>query len=323
MAIFIGPKNLKMKRLLIIIFALLTVVTSTAQGNCSDEDLQYMAENNEFVLQLTQDCGTDCVFEADPEGCVVTCIQAQTPLSDDCALCFAEQVQCVVDNCFFDCLFGSADDCAACVTANCLDGFQVCAGIVDIDGDGFTVLTDCDDNNFDINPDATEIWYDGVDQNCDGLNDFDQDQDGDDSVDYGGTDCDDMNNATSNDASTFYADVDMDGWGDEANSIIACVQPPNTVINPGDCDDTRDDVYPGAPGTQEGIDNNCNGVLDPDEEFQCMGDFNQDNIINTTDLLTLLADMGCVGTCVADMDNNQTVTTTDLLLFLSVFGTFC
>ena len=37
---------------------------------------------------------------------------------------------------------------------------------------------DCDDENFDINPSVTEIWYDGVDQNCDGLNDYDQDGDG-------------------------------------------------------------------------------------------------------------------------------------------------
>ena len=34
-------------------------------------------------------------------------------------------------------------------------------------------------------------WYDGIDKNCDGLNDFDQDSDGEDSDQHGGNDCDD------------------------------------------------------------------------------------------------------------------------------------
>ncbi|MCB9679608.1 MAG: hypothetical protein H6737_31165 [Alphaproteobacteria bacterium] len=37
--------------------------------------------------------------------------------------------------------------------------------------------TDCDDTDADVYPGAEEVWYDGVDQSCDG-NDLDQDEDG-------------------------------------------------------------------------------------------------------------------------------------------------
>ncbi len=129
----------------------------------------------------------------------------------------------------------------------------------DIDGDGFgdannTVQDcvqpagytfnseDCDDNNPDVNPDATEICND-IDDNCDGLID-----DSDPSLDG---------------LETYYLDNDGDGFGAEENVITACDQPANFVLISGDCNDDNPDINPAAediPGN--GIDDDCDGVVD-------------------------------------------------------------
>lgn len=70
----------------------------------------------------------------------------------------------------------------------------------DGDGDGFLAGEDCDDADPAVNPEAEEIWYDGVDQDCDGASDFDADGDGHDSDQYGGVDCDDTDPAVGPDA---------------------------------------------------------------------------------------------------------------------------
>ena len=46
---------------------------------------------------------------------------------------------------------------------------------------GYTpVAGDCNDYNKAIHPGAAETWYDGVDSDCNGCNDYDQDGDGQD-----------------------------------------------------------------------------------------------------------------------------------------------
>ena len=68
----------------------------------------------------------------------------------------------------------------------------------DLDGDGAGVGTDCNVLDPNIGPSQEEIWYDGIDQNCDG-NDDDQDGDGFASVDSPtgeGVDCWDDPNTT-------------------------------------------------------------------------------------------------------------------------------
>ena len=63
---------------------------------------------------------------------------------------------------------------------------------VDADGDGYGVDEDCDDGDAGVHPGVDEVWYDGVDQNCDGLSDYDADGDGTYVDGIGADDCDDF-----------------------------------------------------------------------------------------------------------------------------------
>lgn len=52
----------------------------------------------------------------------------------------------------------------------------------------------------------------------------------------------------------------------------------------------------------------------------CLGDFNNDSAVNSTDLLLLLGDFGCSANCLTDLDGDGLSGTGDLLLFLAAFG---
>ena len=60
-----------------------------------------------------------------------------------------------------------------------------------------------------------------------------------------------------------YADVDGDGFGGAnvvCSASLPCTLP--GVYTTGDCDDTRANVYPGAPELCDGLDNDCDGAVD-------------------------------------------------------------
>lgn len=62
---------------------------------------------------------------------------------------------------------------------------------------------------------------------------------------------------------TFYQDLDGDGFGDSANSVLACGPDYGYVDNDLDCDDLDASINPNsAELCSDGIDNNCNGVID-------------------------------------------------------------
>ncbi len=98
--------------------------------------------------------------------------------------------------------------------------------------------TDCDDTNEKAYPGNTETC-DLIDNNCNGV------------VDEGVQ-------------TTYYADVDEDGYGDPAVTQLGCSLPTGYSADNTDCDDARAETNPGATEYCNGYDDNCNGVIDED-----------------------------------------------------------
>ncbi len=141
---------------------------------------------------------------------------------------------------------------------------------------------DCDDANASANPDATELWYDGADQDCDGADDFDQDGDGFTVESSGGDDCDDTDPQVHPDASDApydgvdsncdgESDYDFDRDGHDAQAYGG-----------DDCDDTDPDVNPGAEEIwYDGVDEDCDGGSDHDQDGD--GFDSQDHVVDGGD----------------------------------------
>ena len=117
-----------------------------------------------------------------------------------------------------------------------------------------------------MNPGAEEIWYDGLDRNCDGGSDFDQDGDGHDALALdSGDDCDDLRAEVHPGAEeVWYNDLDDDCGGDNDNDRDADGYWAATRGGP-DCDDENARVFPGqtlwfAVDRGDGsFDYNCSG----------------------------------------------------------------
>ncbi len=116
-------------------------------------------------------------------------------------------------------------------------------------GDWLPTSGDCDDADAAANPGATEVCNGGTDDDCDDLADDD-----DPSLDL-------------DSASTFYVDVDGDGWGGDAYSFLSCAAPSEAaVVLGGDCADNDVRISPGAdevcsPPFQP-LDEDCDGLID-------------------------------------------------------------
>jgi len=124
--------------------------------------------------------------------------------------------------------------------------------------------TDCDDTAASVNPGATEVPYNGKDDDCNPATP-DDDLDGDT---YGiATDCDD-NDANEHPGQTWYKDADNDLYSDGTTDTTSCTRPTGYKVaseltaTSGDCNDIVAAVHPGATELCNGIDDDCDTMVD-------------------------------------------------------------
>ena len=197
---------------------------------------------------------------------------------------------------------------------------------LDKDGDGYEIDRDCDDTDPSIHPGAVEIVADGVDQDCNDreLCYLDADDDGardaeavvsspdlsctdpNEAVAADPIDCDEADPSVHPGATEVvadgvdsdcdgtercYLDDDLDGYGE----ITVVTSPEWTCTADGvadnalDCNDSRDDVNPGAVEiVADGVDSDCDGteLCWVDDDLDGFG--TSFGAVSTTDI-------GCVG----------------------------
>jgi hypothetical protein len=110
---------------------------------------------------------------------------------------------------------------------------------------------DCDDENADINPEAIEIC-DQIDDDCDGETD--------EGV-----------------VTTFYYDADGDGFGNIDATMTGCTADEGYVSDSSDCDDTDTAINPGMSEICNGVDDNCDGMIDDNAPFTFYADADGDS----------------------------------------------
>lgn len=233
------------------------------------------ADGGSFVCTEDRDC-SDGLFCNGDESCNPSapganpsgCLAGTPPCTDMCDE--------VADTCLTDCEDADGD------------------GVPDIACGG----SDCDDGDANVFPGAAEVCDDaGVDEDCDPLTVGERDADGDGFApaeccngERCGLDCDDDDDAvkpgqvevcndTDDDCdgsidegvrAEAWPDADRDGWGDaDGTPETVCVVPSGAATRGGDCNDANPFQNPGAVDSCNGLDDDCDGVLDESGDTAC------------------------------------------------------
>jgi len=264
--------------------------------DCDDTDpLIYPGATEDCLDNKDNDCDGQVDFEDSDCDDIVT-NPAPEDFDEDG---FTEDVDCNDDDeninpeAQEDCFDGIDNDC----DNNIDEADEDCPEVIvnpapeDSDGDGFYEWEDCNDDDENINPDAAEDCFDGIDNNCNQLiddadpecaeiivNPGPEDNDGDGFYEW--EDCNDLDENINPDA----AENCFDGIDNDCDQNIddADDECPEVIVNPApedsdgdgfyeweDCNDTDENINPGAQeDCFDGIDNNCNQLID-DADPEC------------------------------------------------------
>jgi hypothetical protein len=228
---------------------------SPLQGDCADFDTAFHPDAPDVDGDsLDHNCDDLDRADADRDGVI-----AATSGGDDCDDHDAGRSPLLVEVPYD----GADNDCEAATPDD------------DLDGDGAPFATDCDDDDPDRSPTAIELCNE-VDDDCD------------DVIDDGLT-------------SDWYADVDLDSFGDPASAISTCSPAPDAVSNSDDCDDADALVKPGATELAgDEVDQDCDGAE------LCYVDADDDGHLDGSGAIASSSDADC-----ADIDEGRSTDPTD------------
>lgn len=201
-------------------------------GTCASGEIVACDDGVDCTLDRCSEARRECVFapaDEDGDGFGVLGCADGTDCDDSNARVFPGNVETcdsVDDDCDPTTLGGFDFDADGFVSSACCN--PTAAG-------GMTCGQDCDDNRATTHPGALEVC-DTLDQDCDGI--------ADDGVDL-----------------LVYPDLDFDGVG-AGTPVRACAGVAGVSSRDGDCDDSEERRYPGAPELCDLLDNDCDASID-------------------------------------------------------------